>query len=65
MQLSMSCRFYAAEVVTALEYLHCQGSHICHTNYINEILFAGGGRMDAMGSQTQPTFNKHIVWLDQ
>jgi len=20
-------RFYAAEVVTALEYLHCQGSH--------------------------------------
>ena len=36
------CRFYAAEVVTTLEYLHCQGSHICHTNYINEILFGGG-----------------------
>jgi len=32
-------RFYAAEVVTALEYLHCQGSHAhCITCCIHEIL---------------------------
>lgn len=23
------CRFYAVEVTVALEYLHCQGKHIC------------------------------------
>lgn len=37
--LLYDCRFYAAEVVTALEYLHCQGSYIHHTTYyMNEII---------------------------